>query len=92
MAAARASWRRHFASTESPAGIYARLWSGQSFTRHAPDEHHIAETIAFLRFDASGAGTNARLTHLIVDASQHETETVFAWHGGSLHRVVRSPL
>jgi hypothetical protein len=63
------------------------VWSGQSMRRHAPDENHIEETIAFLRFDPSSAGKNARLTHLVIEASRRPSETVFEWRDGRLHRV-----
>jgi hypothetical protein len=62
------------------------IWSGQSFRRHAPDESRIEETSAFLRFDRSGAGRNARLTHLIVGASIQQ-KAVYEWRDGALHRT-----
>lgn len=60
------------------------VWSGESYVRHAPDEHHIEETMGFIRFDESGAGRKARLTHLILDPSHHEKETSFEWTNGRL--------
>jgi hypothetical protein len=65
------------------------IWSGQSFRRHAPDKNHIEESNAFLRFDRSGGGRNARLTHLIADASGQQNEAVYEWRDGGLHRMSR---
>ena len=60
------------------------LWSGESYVRHAPDEQHVEETVGFIRFDASGAGKNARLTHVLIDPSHHERIMTFEWTDGHL--------
>lgn len=63
------------------------VWSGESYIRRAPDEHHIEETIGFVRFDGSGAGRNARLTHLVIDPSHREKQTSFEWMNGRLAAI-----
>jgi hypothetical protein len=67
------------------------MWSGESLTRHAPDERHIEQSVGFLRFDGGGAGRNARLTHLLIDVSQNASQTIYEYHNGALQRVAASP-
>jgi hypothetical protein len=63
------------------------VWTGESYSRHAPTPEAIEETTSFIRFDMSGAGRSARLTHLVFDVAGRRREATFEWRDGGLQAV-----
>ena len=63
------------------------LWVGESYSRHARTPEKIEETTGFLRFDGSGAGRKARITHLVLDAAGRPRETTLEWRDGRLRPI-----
>lgn len=65
-------------------GRIESVWVGESYSRHAPTPEAIEETMGFIRFDPSGAGRNARLTHVVLDGAGQQRRATFGWRNGGL--------
>jgi hypothetical protein len=73
-----------------------QVWKGESVFRSAPwnpaGNIHVAQKTCFLRFDPSGAGQPATLTHVCTtNADHHFTEKTYEWRGSSLQERKANP-
>jgi hypothetical protein len=63
------------------------LWKGSSYDRETLADGTVVERESFLRFDASGAGRNTRVTHLSLASDGDRHEVSLEWSNGRL-RVI----
>lgn len=66
-----------------------QVWQGESYNRRENERGRVRELIGFLRFDPSGGGRNARLTHLMIGEGHEQREQFFEWRNRTLERVTK---
>jgi hypothetical protein len=80
---------RSFVVYRVTASEIRKIWKGESLSRSAPwkpvGNTHVSQKTCFLRFDPSGAGQPATMSHVCTTIGDHHfAEKIYEWRGNSL--------